>query len=63
MLDKGVFNCEETLMQGAEIPALYEEASKKNPKDEEFSRYWFQQMVLRNNIDGARKVLLRLDKN
>jgi hypothetical protein len=36
--------------------SLYEEASKKHPKDEEFGRHWFQQMILRNNIEGARKV-------
>jgi len=38
--------------------SIYEEAAKKLPKDEEFVRNWFQQMVLRNNIDGARKVSL-----
>jgi len=43
---------------GSDVVALYEEAAKKNPKDEEFARHWFQQMILRNNIDGARKVCL-----
>jgi hypothetical protein len=37
---------------------VYEDAAKKVPRDEEFSKFWFHQMVLRNNIDGARKVWL-----
>jgi hypothetical protein len=27
------------------------------PKDEDFGRHWFQQMILRGDIDGARKVI------
>lgn len=27
------------------------------PKDEDFAKYWFQQMILRCDIDGARKVI------
>jgi hypothetical protein len=47
----------EVLTQGAESSALYEAAAKKLPKDEDFGRYWFQQMILRGDIDGARKVI------
>ena len=43
-------------MIGEDSVALYEEAAKKVPKDEEFCKFWFQQMILRGNIDGARKV-------
>jgi hypothetical protein len=50
------------LISGTETASLYEEASKKNPKDEEFGRHWFQQMILRGNIDGSRKVYLSLSK-
>jgi hypothetical protein len=60
MLGKG----EETsinyiLMIESDIFAFYEEISRKNPKDEEFGKYWFQQMIYRTNIDGARKVFLK----
>ena len=37
---------------------MYEEASKKLVKDEDFNRNWFHQMILRSDIDGARKVAL-----
>jgi len=43
---------------GSDVMALYEDAAKKSPKDEEFARHWFQQMILRNSVDGARKVRL-----
>jgi len=41
---------------GSEAVSLYEDAMKKNPKDEEFGIFWFQQMILRSDMDGARKV-------
>jgi N-terminal acetyltransferase B complex non-catalytic subunit len=44
------------LIEDGETTMLYEEASKKNPKDEEFGRHWFLQMILRDDIDGSRKV-------
>jgi hypothetical protein len=46
------------LIKGAEITSLYEEGSKKIPKDEDFGKQWFQQMILRGDIDGSRKVHL-----
>jgi hypothetical protein len=36
---------------------LFEDALKKNPKDEDFAQYLFEQMIFRGNIDGARKVI------
>jgi hypothetical protein len=36
---------------------VYEEVLKKNPKDEDFMRHWFQQMIFRSNLDGARKAI------
>ena len=59
MLGKGekmLIDC--LLMIESDIFALYEEISRKNPKDEELGKYWFQQMIFRTNIDGARKVFL-----
>jgi hypothetical protein len=44
------------LISGEETVTLYEEAARKNPRDEEFGKYWFQKMIMRNNIDAARKV-------
>ena len=46
---------------GDEIVNLYEEAIKRKPKDEEFARHWFQQMVQKRNIDGARKARVRYE--
>lgn len=48
-----------SLTAGSDVVAIYEEAAKKNPRDEDLARHWFRQMILRNNIDGARKVRLR----
>lgn len=64
MLGKGYrkSNCVLTGL-GDEIVNLYEEALKKKPKDEEFARHWFQQMVQKTNIDGARKARVRCEAN
>ena len=56
MLGIGCILCFAHLMLGDDISSLYEEASKKNPKDEDFGKQWFEKMILRGHVDGARKV-------
>ena len=60
LLGKGLYSLEHLWLKGAEVNQLYEEAAKKLPKDEEFSRNWFEQRILRADIDGARKVELSM---